>query len=131
MDSAQLIATPPVMTLWAPTRPMRRPNRPARIAPSKGASTMISRWVLEMAIFYPLISRVARTISILVSISAVRGETERAFGTSRPDILSGRSPAREPLARKRADSPLERIDLSDVDRAAVTEQRDQDRQTDR
>src|SRR5690606_27386307 len=69
-----------MVTVCAPARPTWRPNSPAMMAPSSGASTMISRWVVESSI----------------------------------DRL-----------------PLEQIDVGDVDRAPVAEQRDQDRQADR
>src|SRR5690625_1268280 len=69
-----------MVTVCAPARPTWRPNRPATMAPSSGASTMTSRWVVESSI----------------------------------DRL-----------------PLEQIDVGDVDRAPVAEQRYQDRQSDR
>src|SRR5690606_19296805 len=79
-ENAQLTATPRMVTVCAPARPTWRPNRPATIAPSSGASTMSSRCVVESSI----------------------------------DRL-----------------PLEQIDVGDVDRAPVAEQRYQDRQSDR
>src|SRR5690606_11723755 len=45
--------------------------------------------------------------------------------------MTWRSPMREPVARKRIGSPLERVQFGDVDRAPVAEQRDQDREPDR
>src|SRR5580692_9265903 len=42
IDRPQEIATPMIVTVWAPARPITLPNRPARMAPSKGSRGMAS-----------------------------------------------------------------------------------------
>src|SRR3546814_18564878 len=49
MDGAQLAATPRIVIQCEPARPTWRPNRPARIAPASGASTIASSTVFEIA----------------------------------------------------------------------------------
>src|SRR3546814_1954710 len=88
-DITKLAATPRMVTTCAPARPILRPNRPAMISPSSGASTMAS----------------SRDFEITMLLSSM----------STPCIGSA----------------LHRIDFGDVDRAPVTEQRDEDRQADR
>src|SRR5690606_28425307 len=46
-------ATPRIVTVCAPARPTWRPNSPATMEPSSGASTMASSTDLEMAISMP------------------------------------------------------------------------------
>src|SRR3569832_3027519 len=51
-DKAQEMATLRIVTVWAPTRPMTRPNNPARIAPisgAKGINTSSVRFMLASA----------------------------------------------------------------------------------
>src|SRR3546814_19101147 len=88
-DITKLAATPRMVTTCAPARPILRPNRPAMIAPSSGASTMAS----------------SRDFEITMLLSSM----------STPCIGSA----------------LHRLDFGDVDRAPVTDQRDEDRQADR
>src|SRR5690606_25515307 len=47
IDSAQLSATPRMVTLCAPARPILRPKKPAMIVPTNGASAMASSADLE------------------------------------------------------------------------------------
>src|SRR5690606_25242632 len=46
-DKAQLTATPRMVAVCAPARPIHRPAKPASIAPASGASTIASNTDLE------------------------------------------------------------------------------------
>src|SRR6188768_54848 len=97
-DSAHEVATPRIVTQCAPARPMRRPNRPATIAPSNGASAMVRRmgWVIT-------------------GISSLRSCSYKMRSSVVP-------PDRAQSAR----SALHGVDFADVDRVPVAEQRDDD-----
>src|SRR5690242_4519175 len=77
IDSAQLSATPAMVTVCAPTRPILRPNRPARIAPSSGASTTASRTDLDS---------VNSTTGIASALQGIDlGDVDRAPGAEQRD----------------------------------------------
>src|SRR5688500_2533258 len=66
-----------MVTLCAPARPIRRPNRPARIAPSSGASTITSRTDLEIMCSTPGIRSALQRIDF--------GDIDRAPVAEQPD----------------------------------------------
>src|SRR5690606_13321593 len=125
-ENAQLSATPRMVTVCAPARPTWRPKKPATIAPSSGASTMISRWVVEIAMSGPLPVYVCRPVRLPRRASRWRPAAARA-----PVPAATRPALPRPGVRPASPSSLQRVDLGDVDRAAVAEQRHQDGQADR